>query len=123
MAIFNKKYDQSIFTPLETAWSKSSAHDNSFKIFSKKSKHQISSFELRCFDDVVVVADNLKNKKSVIINLSRFDKKDVNYIKIINFLSGIIYSLDGQINKIESGIFLLSPNNIGYTQYLGDKEY
>lgn len=63
-----------------------------------------------CFDDAQGICDHLKNKKPVIINLENIEK-DVAQ-RIIDFLSGSVYTADGNIQKVSNGIFVIAPNNV-----------
>ncbi len=62
------------------------------------------------FEDAQEICDHLKNKKPVVINLETLGKDDAQ--RIIDFLSGSIYSLDGNIQKITNGIFIIAPFNV-----------
>lgn len=63
------------------------------------------------FEDSKEIADHLKTKKPIVVNLEKIDSDVAK--KIINFLSGAVYALDGNIQKISSGIFLIVPYNMG----------
>jgi len=62
------------------------------------------------FDEAPVIVDNLKSRKPVIINLEDLDQELAR--KIFDFLNGAVYALDGQIQKVSHGIFILAPSNI-----------
>lgn len=62
------------------------------------------------FEDARDICDHLKNKKPVIINLEEIQKECAQ--RIVDFLSGAVYALDGEIQKVSSGIFLIAPNNV-----------
>jgi cell division inhibitor SepF len=62
------------------------------------------------FDDAQDICDHLKNKKPVVINLEDIEKDTAQ--RIVDFLSGSIYALDGSIQKVSSGIFVIAPNNV-----------
>ncbi len=62
------------------------------------------------FDDAQDICDHLKSKKPVVINLEGIEKADAQ--RIIDFLSGSIYALDGSIQKVSSDIFVIAPNNV-----------
>jgi len=62
------------------------------------------------FDDAQDICDHLKSKKPVVINLEGIEKADAQ--RIIDFLSGAIYSLDGSIQKVSCDIFVIAPNNV-----------
>jgi len=63
------------------------------------------------FDEARDIADHLKQKKPVVINLEGVEKEIAR--RIVDFLSGAVYALDGNIQKISSGIFLIAPYNVG----------
>ena len=62
------------------------------------------------FEDARDICDHLKNKKPVIINLEDVQKDCAQ--RIVDFLSGSVYALDGEIQKVSSGIFLIAPSNV-----------
>ena len=62
------------------------------------------------FEDAQDICNHLKNKKPVIINLEDVEKECAQ--RIIDFLSGSVYALDGNIQKVSAGIFLIAPNNV-----------
>jgi cell division inhibitor SepF len=63
------------------------------------------------FEEARDIADHLKSKKPVVINLEGVEREIAR--RIIDFLSGAVFSLDGNIQKISSGIFLIAPYNVG----------
>ncbi|MBR2476549.1 MAG: cell division protein SepF [Clostridia bacterium] len=63
------------------------------------------------YNDAQDVADHLKNKKPVVVNLERLEKDDAR--KMVDFLSGAVYALDGSMQKVANGILLLAPYNVG----------
>lgn len=62
------------------------------------------------FDDARDICDHLKNKKPVVLNLEDIGKETAQ--RVVDFLSGSVYALDGDIQKISAGIFLIAPNNV-----------
>ncbi|MDD4688963.1 MAG: cell division protein SepF [Eubacteriales bacterium] len=62
------------------------------------------------FEDARDIADHLKAKKPCVVNLESVDKEISR--RIIDFLSGAVYALDGSIQKISAGIFLIAPYNV-----------
>lgn len=67
------------------------------------------------FDEARDVADYLKTKNPVVINLETLPK-DLSR-RMVDFLSGAVYALGGSIQKIANGIFLATPYNVSI---LGD---
>jgi len=62
------------------------------------------------FDDAQHVADHLRNRKPVVINLENTDKEVAK--RMIDFISGTTYAINGTIQKIGNNIFLCAPNNV-----------
>lgn len=63
------------------------------------------------FEEAKDIADTLKSKNPVVINLEDVEKDVAR--RIIDFLSGAVYALDGNIQKVSNGIFLVAPYNVG----------
>jgi cell division inhibitor SepF len=62
------------------------------------------------FDEVQWIADQLKARRPVVLNLEGMDKDLAQ--RILNFLSGCTYTLDGSMQRVGTGIFLLTPPNV-----------
>jgi cell division inhibitor SepF len=62
------------------------------------------------FEDAREITEHLKNKKPVVINLIELEKDFAQ--RILDFLSGGICALDGNIQKVAQGIFIVAPNNV-----------
>lgn len=67
-------------------------------------------FQPQTYEDTQTIIDNLKLRKSVIVNLESMDVETGQ--RVLDFVSGAIYSLDGSIRKVSKGIFLLAPSGI-----------
>lgn len=63
------------------------------------------------FDNARDIADHLKAKKPVVVNLENVETPIAK--RIIDFLSGAVYAVDGNIQKIADRIFLIAPYNVG----------
>ncbi len=66
--------------------------------------------EPRSFDEVQPIADQLKERRPVVINLESVDKETGQ--KFLNFLSGTIYALDGTMQRVSTSIFVFAPANV-----------
>lgn len=66
--------------------------------------------EPRAFSEAQQIADHLKNRNSVVVNLKRVTSAQAK--RIIDFLSGCIYSIGGSMQKIGVGIYLCTPKNV-----------
>lgn len=62
------------------------------------------------YDDTQNIVDNLKERKPVIINLETLDIELAQ--RVLDFISGAVYALDGTIQKVARGIFVIAPRNI-----------
>ncbi|HIX43636.1 hypothetical protein QI30_10800 [Kurthia sp. 3B1D] len=71
---------------------------------------KVNLFEPRMYSEAQNIADCIRNKKSAVVNLQRIDKE--NGKRIIDFLSGTVFALDGEIKKIGIDIFLCTPDNV-----------
>lgn len=67
-------------------------------------------FEPRVFSDTQDIADELKNRRATLVNLQRIDK--VSAKRIIDFLSGTVYAIGGDIQRVGHDIFLCTPDNV-----------
>ena len=66
--------------------------------------------EPRSVSEAQAIADHLKNRNSVVVNLKRVTGAQAK--RIIDFLSGCIYAINGSMQKIGVGIYLCTPNNV-----------
>lgn len=67
-------------------------------------------FEPRTFDDVESVAAHLREQRPVVLRLKATDRETAR--RIVDFLSGTIYALDGVMRRIDDDIFLCAPNGV-----------
>lgn len=75
---------------------------------SKSSK--VILVEPRTYSESTDIADHLKNRRAVVVNLQRIDSDQGR--QIVDFLSGAVYAIGGDIQKIGSSIFLCTPDNV-----------
>ena len=67
-------------------------------------------FQPQTYDDTQNIIDNLKSGKPVIINLETLNPDIAQ--RVLDFVGGAIYALDGNIRKVSKGIFLLAPSGV-----------
>lgn len=75
--------------------------------------------EPRVFEDVQGLAENLKNRRPVIVNLEKAEPELAK--RVVDFISGATYALNGTLQKVGSGIFLVVPSNMDISSDLGDQ--
>ena len=56
------------------------------------------------------IADHLLNRRTVVLNLELTNKEAAR--RIIDFLSGVAYSIDGYIQRVANNTFVVVPNNV-----------
>ncbi len=66
--------------------------------------------EPRAYSESQQIADHLKMRNTVVVNLKRVTSDQAK--RIVDFLAGTIYAIGGDLQKIGGGIFLCTPNNI-----------
>ncbi len=66
--------------------------------------------EPRTYSQATEIADHLKNRRAVVVNLQRIDQEQGR--QIVDFLSGAVYTISGEIQKIGEKIFLCTPDNV-----------
>lgn len=66
--------------------------------------------EPRAYSESQQIADYLKNRSAVVVNLKRVTPDQAK--RIVDFLYGTIYAISGDIQKLGGGIFLCTPNNV-----------
>ena len=110
-----------------SAFSVPSTEDTSFKsapstgfsgqVVSLGNRQEVVLFHPATFNDTSKAADDLRSKKAVIVNMENVDKAMAR--RVVDFLSGCAYALDGKINKIAQSTYLFCPLNM---DVVGDLE-
>lgn len=62
------------------------------------------------FEQAREVTEHLKGRKPVVANVEGLERNQAQ--RIIDFLSGSVYALGGNIQRISNGIFLIAPQNV-----------
>ncbi|MBQ8360163.1 MAG: cell division protein SepF [Oscillospiraceae bacterium] len=80
-------------------------------------KQEVVLFHAKTFDDAAKAADELRRKKAVILNMENVDKALTR--RVVDFLSGSVYAIDGSVKKIAQSTYLFCPHNM---DVVGDLE-
>ncbi len=83
-----------------------------------KTGNKMILLEPRAYSESQQIADHLKNRNSVVVNLKRVTSDQAK--RIIDFLSGCIYSIGGNMQKIGVGIYLCTPKNVNIQGKISD---
>ncbi len=83
---------------------------------------EVSLFAPRTFADVTDIADALRGRQVVIVNLQGVDRGLLQ--RVVDFTSGVAYTLDGKIQKLADAMYLVVPpgtpvNSAGIRETLG----
>ena len=73
-------------------------------------KQEVVLFRPGTFNDTSKAADDLRNRKAVIVNMENVDKAMAR--RVVDFLSGCVYALDGDVKKIAQSAYLFCPHNM-----------
>jgi len=63
------------------------------------------------FDSATQIADHLLSRRTVVLNLEATNKETAR--RLIDFLTGVAYSIDGNIKKVANSTFVITPHNVG----------
>ena len=67
------------------------------------------------FDDASAIADHLREKRTVVLNLESTNKEIAR--RLLDFLSGVAYANEGKIKKVAISTYIITPDNV---DILGD---
>ena len=84
---------------------------------SSSNKQEVVLFRPGTFNDTSKAADDLRNRRAVIVNMENVDKDMAR--RVVDFLSGCVYALDGNVKKIAKSAYLFCPHNM---DIVGDLE-
>lgn len=84
-----------------------------------KTGNKMILLEPRAYSESQAIADHLKSRNSVVVNLKRVTSDQAK--RIIDFLSGCIYAIGGTMQKIGVGIYLCTPKNVNVQGKISDE--
>ena len=76
--------------------------------------------EPRAYSDSQTIAEHLKKRNSVVVNLKRVTSDQAK--RIIDFLTGCIYAIGGDLQKLGNGIYLCTPKNVSVQGKMTDQD-
>lgn len=85
---------------------------NNLKVLSHPNAggYEVMVNEPRSFEESLDIVNNLRDKKTVILNLHLLDAEQSQ--RIVDFLSGATHAIDGHQQRIGEGVFIFTPNNV-----------
>jgi cell division inhibitor SepF len=107
----DQEYIEDEIEPVKPARHSSQKHNqNVVSLQSLQKSSKMMLLEPRVYAEAQDIADHLKNRRSVVVNLQRIEHDQAK--RIVDFLSGTVYAIGGDIQKIGSNIFLCTPDNV-----------
>ncbi|MEI2663968.1 cell division protein SepF [Rossellomorea sp. LJF3] len=106
-----EKYEEEEYEekkPMKSQLSNSKQNVVSLQSVQKSSKMIL--VEPRVYAEAQEIADHLKNRRSVLVNLQRIQHDQAK--RIVDFLSGTVYAIGGDIQRVGDNIFLCTPDNV-----------
>lgn len=85
-------------------------YKETFKQTNNNQGNKMILLEPRAFSEAQTIADYLKARNTVVVNLKRVTPEIAK--RIVDFLSGSVYAIGGDLQKLGNGIFLCTPNNV-----------
>lgn len=76
--------------------------------------------EPRAYSESQQIADHLKKRNTVVVNMKRVTPDQAK--RIVDFLSGTVYAIGGDLQKIGGGIFLCTPKNVNVEGTITEEE-
>ena len=83
-----------------------------------KTGNKMILLEPRAYSESQQIADHLKKRNSVVVNVKRVTNDQAK--RIIDFLSGTLYALGGDLQRLGNGIYLCTPKNVDVEGRMSD---
>lgn len=100
----------------ESSISETEAEDSYYKVQKSEvpedsmGSNKMILFEPRAYSESTQIVDYLKSRNTVVVNLKRVAPDQAK--RIVDFLTGSLYAMNGNLQKLGGGIFLCAPNNV-----------
>lgn len=97
-------------TPASSRMQKKGQTQNVVSLQSVQQQAKVILVEPRVYDEAQDIADHLKSRRAVVMNLQRIPLDQAK--RIVDFLSGTVYAIGGDIQKLGPNTFLCTPDNV-----------
>ncbi len=84
-------------------------NSNVMSLVNRNQEKKIMLFEPRVFSDVKEIAQRLLDGQAAVVNFQRIDDGQAH--RVVDFLSGVTFAIDGRIQRIGEKIFLCTPED------------
>ena len=86
---------------------------NNLKVLSHPAasgSNELMVIEPKSFEEALEVANNLRARKTLILNLHLLDAEQSQ--RVVDFISGATHAIDGHQQKVGEGVFVFTPSNV-----------
>lgn len=97
-----------------------SVSEKNFKEDEAKNGSKMILVEPRAYSESQTIADHLKKRNSVVVNLKRVTSDQGK--RIIDFLTGCVYAIGGDMQRLGGGIYLCTPKNVSVQGKMSEQE-
>jgi len=94
------------------------AKQNVVSLQSVQKSTKVILCEPRAYSEAQEIADHLKSRRAVVVNLQRINRDQAK--RIVDFLSGTVYAIGGDIQRVGMDIFLCTPENVDVSGSISD---
>lgn len=110
--IYDELYSESDYVQDNTSMDNSIRRKSNLKVLQHPNAgtYEVMVIEPRSFEESLEIVNNLREKKSVILNLHLLDAEQSQ--RIVDFLSGATHAVDGNQQRVGEGVFIFTPNNV-----------
>lgn len=110
---YDEEFEDEYEEPAETKQIRKNAVVKKSKIVpisSQEPQNRIVVLKPKSFNNSTEVADELKQRRPVIIDVGALDPDEAR--RVVDFIAGTVYGVDGNMQKVSGGIFLATPNHV-----------
>lgn len=86
------------------------ANRSSKVVVNATTKLAVVLIQSKQFNDVAAIADHLKQKETIVLNLVQADKETTN--RMLDFMSGVTYAIEGKIKRVAADTYLITPLDV-----------
>lgn len=101
---------------VEPVFQKKTLNNNKVVNIHTASSAKVTITKPVAFEDAMEICDAIKSRKIVVVNTTSLENKIAQ--RLLDFISGSCYALEGELQEVERGVYLLSPSNVEVTNEL-----
>jgi len=92
--------------------------NNVVSLHSAQKSSKLVLCEPRNYEETQDIADHLRSRRAILVNLQRVRPEQA--MRIVDFLSGTVYALNGAISKVGPNIFVCTPDSVEIQGVISD---